>query len=274
VLDEHAEDPLVARLRDVTGQPAWRPRDLADTRVAQPCVVVAGLLTARLAPTDRLTALVGHSLGEITALVHAGALDADDALDLVQRRAALGHEVHDDRPGAMVAVLKLDAGEVEWLRRRAVGETGGLLDLAVVNGPRQLVLSGDEPAVRRAADLAAEAGGVGRVLGIGGAYHSPLLLHAVASFEAAVAALARRDPAVPVVSSTLGRALTAADELPAALARALVLPVRWEAALRCLAGLGVRHVLDAGPGRTLTNLADHLEGVPPFSALRPPAARG
>ena len=274
VLDAHAGHPLVAHLARVTGQAAWTPADLADTRVAQPVIVAAGLLAAAdagLTP-DGAALAVGHSLGEITALAFAGALDPADALDLVAARAALGHEAHQVRPGRMVAALKLDAATVEWVRRRAVADAGGVLDVAVVNGPAALVLSGDRATADRAGDLVAEAGGVPRRLGIGGAFHSSLLVGAVAPFRARVAALAPAPPRVPVALSTAPVVVgpepedRGPDDLPELLARALVLPVAWERTLEVLRSRGARAAVDVGPGRTLANLAAHLP-VLPFRAL-------
>lgn len=268
VVDEHAGHELVEIARRLTAVDRLRPRDLADTRIAQPFVVVAGLLAAADSPeAARADVLAGHSLGEITALIHAGALPAEAGLEVVARRAALGHAGSAD--GAMVAVVKLDRLAVERIRRQVLGETGGMLDVAVVNGPGQEVLSGDPASVARAADLAVEAGGVGRVLGIGGAYHSPLQWEAVEPFRVALLDAGLTRPRVPVVSSTLGAAMVEPGEVAAAVAWSLVLPVDWPAAVRALAGSGVTRVLDAGPGRTLAALADHIDGAPPHGALRP-----
>jgi len=160
VLAEHAGHPLVDHLASVTdGHVEWWPEDLADTRLAQPAIVCAGLLAvedAGLTATAGAIA-VGHSLGEITALAFAGVFDATSALDLVAARAQLGHAAHVARTGRMVAALKLDAAAVEWVRRVAIAEVGGVLDVAVVNGAAQFVLSGDAATADRVMDLVATA---------------------------------------------------------------------------------------------------------------------
>lgn len=266
VLAEHASDPLVATLAEVTGRRAWAPADMADTRIAQPCVVAAGLLVARSVDPAGVVALLGHSLGEITALAHAGVIAPAAALALCRRRAEIGYAQQAARPGRMLAVMKLDATEVEAVRAEAVARTGGALGVAVVNGPRQLVLSGDLDAVDVALDLAFEHGGKARRLGIGGAYHTPLLAHVVASFTAEVAAVVSGEPSVPVVCSTAGVVRLAA-EVPELLGLALVRPVRWPDALDRARALGVDRGIDAGPGATLAGLARHLQTLP-FEPLR------
>lgn len=267
VLEAHPDHPLVALARDLTAAhvagDAPTPRDLGDTRVAQPCVVAAGLVAAE--GVDRGPVVVGHSLGEITACAAAGVLDPADAVRLVALRAEVGTRAAAVRPGMMVAVMRLDHDAVEWVRRVAVGRVGGALDVAVVNSERQVVLTGDEETARAALDLAFEAGGKARRLGIGGAFHSPLLVPALDEFEAAVAAAGPRAPEVPVVCST-GPVLTTAEAVAPALAASLVRPVDWPRAVARAVELGAEGVVDAGPGETLRNLSEHFAS-PPTRAL-------
>ena len=223
ILDEHAGHPLVERLGALLGTGAWDALDLLDTRVAQPAVYTASLVQATAADASSVgagsfVAMAGHSLGELTACAFAGAFAAQAGLDLVVRRAELGHALHERRPGRMLVVMRLDAPTVEWVRRVVVARGVGVLEVAVVNGPGQYVLSGDLEATAVALDVIAEAGGVGRPLTIGGAYHSPLMADAVGPFADAVAALALRDPVVPVVSCTTQALVTSRDHIPLALA--------------------------------------------------------
>ncbi len=264
-LAAHPDHPLVRLVAEVTRGVEITPRALADTRVAQPCVVAAGLVATEGRGPG--VAVLGHSLGEITACARAGVISGEAAVRLVALRAELGVRALDDRPGMMVAVMRLDPATVEWIRRLAVGRTGGLLDVAVVNSDRQLVLTGDAEAAEVAVELAFEAGGKARRLGIGGAFHSPLLVPAVDEFAAAVAACAPTDPEVPVVCST-GPVLTHAEEVAPALAASLVRPVDWPGAVARAVERGVTGVVDAGPGETLVNLSAHFASPP----TRPVAA--
>ncbi len=273
ILREHATDPLVAELAATTGLDDFERIDLTDTLVAQPCIYTASVLAARsFAPTpgdapEAVVAVCGHSFGELAALAWAGAMSATAGLRLVRRRAELSRDLA-ARAGTMIVVMRLDAGEVEWVRRSAEAATGGVLEWAVTNGPGQFVLSGDTAAAKDALVRVDAAGGVGRALPIGGAFHSPLLAAAVPPYEAALQAEIAAAPAVPIVSCTVHRPMTDPAEIALALARALVLPVDWPATLAAAVALGARRGLDVGPGRTLHNLAGFLDTVP-FDALSP-----
>lgn len=259
VLGARPDHPLARVVAEVTGGADVTPRALADTRLAQPCVVAAGLMAAADVPSGPV--VLGHSLGEIAACAHAGVISPEAAVRLVALRAEVGVRALADRPGMMVAVMRLDPATIEWIRRLAVGRTGGLLDVAVVNSDRQQVLTGDVEAAQVAIDLAFEAGGKARRLGIGGAFHSPLLAPALDEFEAAVGACSPARPTLPVVCST-GPVLTEAEQVAPALAAALVRPVDWPAAVRRAVDLGATGVVDAGPGETLVNLAGHFASPP------------
>lgn len=269
-LHEHRDHPLVSALAATLGTRAWDDLDLLDTRVAQPAVYVAGLVQVQADGPDPTScvAVLGHSLGELAAYALAGAYSAEAGLGLVVQRAALGFEADAHRAGRMVVVMRLDAAQVEWVRRAVVGRGLGVLEVAVVNGPGQFVLSGDVTAAEAALDEIAALGGVGRALAIGGAYHSPLLADAVDPFRHAVAGTVTADPVVPVVSCTTQQVVRTAEDVATSLARALVLPVRWEPTLTAAAALGATTLIDAGPSRTLANLA-RFAPVLPVHALRP-----
>jgi len=258
----HPTHPLVAALADRLGTDRWDALDGLDTRNAQPAIYVSGLIgeVADNPPPD-VVAVIGHSLGEITASAWAGALDPLGGLDLTMARGRLGHDLHQARPGAMAAINRWDAAQVEWLRRRILADAAGILDVAVTNSSTQLVLSGDTALVLRAIDLANEQGAVARLLPIGGAYHSPLMSPAVERFAALAAAAVIADPRVPVVCSTSRRAHTSGAELAEVVVRSLVLPVDWPAAVQVAADLGATRMVEAGPGDTLGRLGRFLPAL-------------
>lgn len=253
-LAERSDHPLVRAAADRLGTDDWASLDGLDTRNAQPAIYVAGLVGPG-ADARGVALAVGHSLGEITAAAWAGALDPIAGLDLVVERGALGHRLHAARPGAMAAINRWEAPEVDQLRRAIVAELGGVLEVAVTNSATQLVLSGDEALVDAAVVRANEAGAVARRLPIGGAYHSSLLEPAVAGFRDRLLAAVEADPAVPVVSSTLQRPLTTAAELVDGLAQSLVLAVDWPATIDAVVAAGATRAIEAGPGSTLRRLA-------------------
>lgn len=252
-LGEQADHPLVIALADRFGSADWDALDGLDTAVAQPVIYVAGLV----GPASGIEAelAMGHSLGEITAAAWAGAIEAEAGLDLMIARGALGAAGQAERPGSMVAINRWDAPRVEWLRRTVQAELGGVLDVAVTNSATQIVLSGDAALVTAAVERANDAGAVARLLPIGGAYHSSLMVPAVDGFRAAVAAAVTAEPRVPVLSSTLQQLLRTPDELVDGLTRSLVLAVDWPATVAAAAAFGVQRAVEAGPGDTLSRLA-------------------
>jgi len=258
----HPDHALVTALADRLGTDRWDTLDGLDTRNAQPAIYVSGLIGAPATdPPAEVVAAIGHSLGEITASAWAGAIDPLAGLDLTVVRGRLGHDLHEARPGAMAAINRWDAAEVEWLRRRILGNAPGILDIAVTNSATQLVLSGDTALVQRAIEVANEQGAVARLLPIGGAYHSPLMAPAVERFAQLAAAAVIADPRVPVVCSTSRRAHTSGAELADVVVRSLVLPVDWPAAVQVAADLGATRLVEAGPGDTLGRLARFLPAL-------------
>lgn len=257
VLAGQAGHPLVAALAARLGTTDWSSLDGLDTRNAQPVIYVAGLVGPGADHPD-LTGCplaMGHSLGEITAAAWAGAIAPEAGLDLMVARAQLGHASQAERPGAMVAVNRFDAAEVEWLRRSVQAELDGVLDVAVTNSPTQVVLAGDAALVDAVTERANQAGAVARRLPIDGAYHSTLMGPAVAAFRDQVAQAVTAAPRVPVLSSTLHRPMATVDALVDGLSRALVLPVHWPRTIDAAVGLGVERAIEGGPGDTLSRLS-------------------
>lgn len=273
VLHDHDSHPLVGQLAKHVSSRDWSNLDINDIRVAQPAVYTASVLQA----TDRLSAgeaaaTFGHSMGELSALAFAGTFSATDGLELIVRRAELIHVAHIARPGAMAVVMRIADDKLEWVRRQAIAETDGVLELAVDNGPGQLVLSGDAGTVERAVELVVELEGVARRLPIGAGGHSPLFFGAVEPFGEAIDDIDLRDPLVPVVSSTTAQVVRSARDVRQMLTGAFVLPVRWLDALAAVRELGIQRAVDAGPGWTLANLA-RFNTVLDFTTLSPPKTR-
>lgn len=263
VLAGHGTHPLVGALADRLGTDDWRSLDGLDTRNAQPVIYVAGLVGPGAHHPDLgdCPLAMGHSLGEITAAAWAGAIDPEAGLDLMVARAALGRASQAVRPGAMVAVNRFDAATVEWLRRTTVADTDGVLEVAVVNSPTQIVLAGDASLVEMATARANAEGGVARALPIDGAYHSSLMVPAVDGFLAQASAAVTRAPRVPVLSSVLQRPMATVAEVVEGLTRALVLPVDWPATVAAAVALGVDRAIEGGPGDTLSRLARFAPGL-------------
>jgi [acyl-carrier-protein] S-malonyltransferase len=245
------------------------PDELRQTYIAQPaifCVSVAALRALEAAGVPRPAYVAGHSLGEFSALVAAGALSFEAGLLLVARRAEAMQRAADARPGSMSSVLGLSAEGVEM----AVEATAQDQVLAVANdnAPGSVVVSGEWTALERLPAAAKELGAKRVVpLNVGGAFHSPLMAPAVEVFEPHLAAAPLRDPAIPVVANATAEPVTSAEELRRLLARQLTGRVRWTESVRRMAALGVDTFIEVGPGTVLSGLIKRtVEGARVLSA--------
>ena len=236
---------------------------LTRTDHAQPAILahsaaVWAVVGGRLG--GRVAGAAGHSLGEYSAYVAAGALGVAEAARLVRRRGELMHEAGTARPGTMAAVMGLDAGQVTAACREASGD-GGVVVAANLNAPDQIVISGDPAAVARAGELL-KAAGAKRVipLKVSGAFHSPLMAPAAARFGAALDAAALGAPGFPVVANASAEPVREAGEARRLLGEQLTSPVRWvESVLRlgALAGADATFV-EIGPGNVLAGLTRRI----------------
>jgi [acyl-carrier-protein] S-malonyltransferase len=251
--------------------------ELTDTANAQPAIFLASLacLLAALetgAVQRRPAFVAGHSLGEYTALVAAGALDFVEGLRLVRRRGELMAAAGRERPGTMAAIMGLEPERLAELCRRSGAE------VCNYNSPQQTVIGGSLEAVEEATRLAREAGGRAMPLQVSGAFHTSLMAPAAAELARAIEAAAIRDPMIPVVGNVGARPLATAGELREELTAQLTSPVRWQQTLEAMAAAGVDTFLEVGPGRVLSGLvrrtlpearAISLDGVESLRALVP-----
>jgi malonyl CoA-acyl carrier protein transacylase len=267
--DEVAErrPDLLALAAEVVGDDPFE-RVGAGTRFAQPAIYCASVVGWARLNEAGVTGVVhaGHSLGEVAALVAAGALSAEDGLRLVALRGRLMQESGERAgDGSMLALLGGGAAE----QAAQVAEATGLT-IANDNAPNQVVLSGALSAFGIAAATARGLGLRAVPLPVTGAFHSPAMAGARPELEAALAAIDFREPSVPVVSSITTEPF---DDVRARLADALTQPVRWRETLLALRARGVERFVETGPGRVLTGLvrrtlpgaeaiaAEQLEGV-------------
>jgi len=228
--------------------------ELSTTRASQLAVLLGSLVAweALAAELDEPPiAFAGHSLGQITALIAAGAIDRADGFRLAARRADLSQESAERRPGRMVALL---GTELDVAAR--VCEGGPDTWIANDNAPGQVVIAGTPEGVDAAAERA-KALGVRRVmpLDVGHAFHTPLLAEAAGELQQLLATLAFREPAAPIVSNVDALGHTDPACWPDQLTRHLVEPVRWRESQRSLAASGATAFVEAGPGKILAGLA-------------------
>lgn len=240
------------------------PEDLLTrTDHAQPAILAhscAVWAVAGPALAPKVAAAAGHSLGEYSAYVAAGALGVPEAARLVRRRGELMRDAGIARPGTMAAVMGLDADQVAAACRQASGADGVVVP-ANLNAPDQVVVSGDPVAVSRAAELL-KAAGAKRVipLKVSGAFHSPLMEPAAVQFAAALEAVALATPAFPVVANASAEPVRDSGVARRLLGAQLTSPVRWVDSVRklgALAGADATFV-EIGPGNVLTGLAKRI----------------
>jgi len=218
------------------------------THTAQPALYCASLAHHKQAGSPEGQMVSGHSLGELAALVAAGALTDTDGLRLAVARGRLMEEASEGRPGAMLAVLGGDEEKV----REIAAELG--VAIGNENAPGQLVFSGDAEPIGEARKLVrGEAGAKAIRLPVSGAFHSPLMEPAVAGYREALAATEFAPPRVPVYSG-VSAAPFDSDPRPTLLA-ALTEPIVWTATLRAMQADGAETFLETGPGDVLTGLA-------------------
>ena len=242
--------------------------DLAQTEVCQVAIYVASLAVwevwKELASPPEPVVSAGLSLGEYTALTEAGALSFEEGLELVARRGKLMQEACDAAAGTMASVIGLSAAEVE----EAVGATEGVVTVANYNSPMQFVLSGEVEAVRAAGERCKEKGAK-RVLElkVAGAYHSPLMSPAAEALRPHLEMAAIAAPRHPVVLNLTGEATTDPEEIRQGLIRQVTHPVRWEASMGQLRGLGAERGVELGPGAVLRGLMRGLDRDFPVQSL-------
>ncbi len=262
-----------AAVDEALGMPLSRvmwegPEDqLTRTENAQPAILShTCAVLAAVGPRLQPAAALGHSLGEYSAWVAAGALSAVDAARLVRRRGELMAEAGGRRAGAMAAVLMLPAEEVAAACRMASVD-GEVAVPANLNSPEQTVISGDPGAVARAGELC-RARGARRVvpLNVSGAFHSPLMAPAREGLERALADVPLAVPRMPVVANATAAPVTDPQEAARLLGEQLVAPVRWvESVRRAAADHPGLPFVEAGPGAVLTGLLKKI--VPEARAM-------
>jgi [acyl-carrier-protein] S-malonyltransferase len=233
---------------------------LTETHNAQPALLVHSVAVLRILQQHGIEPAItaGHSLGEYSALVAAGALDFDTALRLVRRRGELMFASGRETPGTMAAVVGLSAAAVA--AACAAARSFGVCQIANLNAADQIVISGEVAAVRDAMHRL-EAGGARLVkaLNVSGAFHSELMRAPGQDLAAALDAAAFADARVPVIANVTAQAETRGAELRRLLARQIDAPVRWEESMRALRAAFAGPVLELGPGAVLRGLLKRVD---------------
>jgi len=233
--------------------------ELALTANTQPAVLTASVAAAAACAERGLKPglVAGHSLGEYSALVVAGAMPLRDAVVVVRKRGEFMQEAVPVGTGAMAAIMGLALDAVEAVVRDAA--QGQVVEVANVNSAQQIVIAGDKPAVERAVAVASERGGRKSVLlPVSAPFHCSLMKPAAERLAAALAGAAVGDPTIPVVRNVDGGVTRTASDVVPFLLRQVASPVRWTACVQRLTAEGATAFVEVGPGRVLTALTKRI----------------
>ena len=250
-LMEKANSILGFRITDVMFEGS--ADELKATRVTQPAIFLHSVVLA-LAMHERPDMVAGHSLGEFSALVAAGAMNFEDGLRLVAIRAAEMQKCCEKAPGAMAAIIKLPDQVIEEVCASIPGVVP-----ANYNSPGQVVISGEEAAVDRACALLKEKGAKRALkLPVSGAFHSPLMEPARAELARAIEATPFHKPECPVYQNVSALPTTDPEQIKSNLLLQLTSPVRWTQTVRNMAADGAARFVELGPGEVLGGLVKRI----------------
>lgn len=247
---------------------------LNQTVNTQPIMLVAGVACWRAwrEKNGPLPAwLAGHSLGEYSALVAAGAMRFEDALPLVRLRAQAMQEAVPEGTGGIAAIIGLDAAKVEEVCRDAA--QGQVLEPANLNSPVQVVVAGHRPAVERGMALAKERGAkIATMLPMSAPSHCSLMRPAAARLRERLDAIDVKKPQIPVIQNRNVEASDSPAKIRDALVEQLDHPVRWIETVQFLGHKGVKRVVECGPGKVLVGLSKRIVPDIEYIALTDSAA--
>ena len=231
--------------------------DLKQTRVTQPAVFLHSVILASCREDFRPDMVAGHSLGEFSALVAAGAMDFEDGLRLVAIRANAMQKACEKVPGTMAAIIALPSETIE----KVCAEIEGVVVAANYNCDGQVVISGEVRAVSEACERLKEAGAKRALpLAVGGAFHSPLMQPASEELAAGIESVSFRKPVCPVYQNVTALPVMDPAVIKANLLAQLTSPVRWTQTVRNMISDGADHFIESGPGKVLQGLVGKISG--------------
>lgn len=250
---ERANEILGFRITDIMFE--GTAEELKQTRVTQPAIFLHSVVTAKCLQDFAPDMVAGHSLGEFSALVAAGAIDFEDGLRLVSIRAEAMQKACEMNPGSMAAVLALETEKVEEI----CSACEGTVIPANYNCDGQIVISGEKEAVEKACIRMKEAGAKRALpLPVGGAFHSPLMEPARAELAEGIEKTVFRTPTCPIYQNVTALPSTDPEEIKRNLLAQLTAPVRWTQSVRNMAEDGAEEFIELGPGTVLQGLINKI----------------
>ena len=252
---EKANDILGFRITDIMFE--GTAEELKQTKVTQPAIFLHSVVLAKCLPEFRPDMVAGHSLGEFSAMVAAGAVDFEEGLRLVSIRAQAMQKACEAVPGSMAAVLAMPAEKVEEI----CASCEGIVVAANYNCEGQIVVSGEVSAVNEACTRLKEAGARRALpLPVGGAFHSPLMEPARAELAEGIEKAIFHTPVCPIYQNVTARPTTDAQEIKINLLTQLTSPVRWTQSVMNMVADGADKFIELGPGKVLQGLVSKTVG--------------
>lgn len=256
---EKADQKLGQELKDLIFE---GPQDtLTLTYNAQPALLTTSIAILEYVKKFNIHVdyVAGHSLGEYSALVAAGVLKFEDAVYAVKKRGEYMDEAVPAGQGAMSAILGMAAEELEKITTE-VSDNGDSVQLANLNCPGQIVISGTAAGVEKASTLAKEHGAKRAIpLVVSGPFHSQLMKPAAEKFNHVLSELSFNDASIPVIANVTAQPEVSQEEIKALLVKQLYSPVRWEESVRTMIQNGVTTFVEIGPGKVLTGLVKKID---------------
>jgi [acyl-carrier-protein] S-malonyltransferase len=261
-LFDRANDILGFRITDIMFE--GTADDLKQTRVTQPAIFLHSVLLAKTIKDFNPDMVAGHSLGEFSALVAAGALTFEDGLTLVSKRAMAMQKACEAEPSAMAAIVGLEDEVVEEVCK----SVDDIVVAANYNCPGQLVISGSVAGVDKACELLSGKGAKRALkLAVGGAFHSPLMEPAREELAAAIESAVFSEPVCPVYQNVNARPVTSPEEIKQNLIAQLTSPVRWTQTVQNMIAGGAASFTEIGPGKVLQGLVKKVDRTAETSGI-------
>ena len=256
-LFDKANEVLGYRITDIMF--AGTDEQLKETKVTQPAVFLHSVISALcMGDAFKPDMVAGHSLGEFSALVAAGALSFEDGLKLVYARAMAMQKACEANPGTMAAIIGLPDEKVEEICQE-VSKEGKVVIPANYNCPGQLVISGDKEGIEEACEKLKAAGAKrALLLKVGGAFHSPLMQPAKDELQKAIEATTVNTPQCPVYQNVDGKPYTDAAKIKANLIAQLTSSVRWTTTVQNMIADGASDFTECGPGKALQGMIGRI----------------
>lgn len=234
--------------------------DLKQTKITQPAIFVLSVIVNKLLQEKGIKPVItaGHSLGEYSALVCAGAITFEEALKVVALRGAEMQKAGEENPGTMAAVVGLPDDDLIFEACKEAS-SAGIVQPANFNSPGQIVISGSIDGVRKGMEIAKSKGAkIVKELVVSGAFHSPLMQSAVEPLKNKLSGAEFSGPSIPVVPNVTARATSDKDELKKLLVDQVMSPVLWTKTIQAMIEQGIDTFIEAGPGNVLQGLGKRI----------------